>query len=608
MPNDDYYSELDLNGDRRPIIDADGMRKVNPTGSGSLSINRKDNTTVGTDSVAVGYDCEASGLYSFAEGQETVASGPESHAEGRNTTASGGDSHAEGLLTTASGIQSHAEGDYTIASGDHSHSEGMRTVASGICSHAEGYYTVASSGDSHAEGLGCQATNLAAHAEGDHTIAASAYQHTSGRFNIVDQSDNYIEIVGNGTADNDRSNARKLDWQGNETIAGDFYFNGGSDSLTTQLANKADISTIPTDADQISYDNQTSGLVATDVQAAIDETFATIPTDAVDIDYDNTASGLSATDAQEAIDEVASGVSDKMNKQDPTGTGIFTLNSRMNPSYAGDYSFVAGDNNDANGDYSVAMGHGCSVSGEGAQAFGLSSAFGDYSHAEGYTSAAGGDYSHAEGAGTRANGESSHAEGTATKASSANQHVSGKFNVEDNADTYAEIIGNGTADNARSNARTLDWNGNETIAGDLYFNGGASPLSAQLAAKADPPSNPTNVVPASAAAVPTGGTWTKLEKINLPVGKLCLVTVHAQYENNTTGYRSVGIGGEGGAATIPLGAHYQLTLPPPNGAAANLVLTVFFVPETGVDYYIVTRHTMGSTKNCTYRYRFVSLN
>jgi hypothetical protein len=36
----------------------------------------------------------------------------------------------------------------------------------------------------------------------------------------------------------------------------------------------------------------------------------------------------------------------------------------------------------------------------------------------------------------------------------------GKWNIEDNQDTYAFILGNGAADNARSNALTVDWNGN----------------------------------------------------------------------------------------------------------------------------------------------------
>jgi hypothetical protein len=49
------------------------------------------------------------------------------------------------------------------------------------------------------------------------------------------------------------------------------------------------------------------------------------------------------------------------------------------------------------------------------------------------------------------------------------QHVSGRYNIEDNA--FAEIIGNGTANAARSNARTLDWDGNEWIAGGFKCNG-----------------------------------------------------------------------------------------------------------------------------------------
>lgn len=76
------------------------MDKVNPTGTGEFSLNRKANTTVGA--------C------SFTEGIETTASGYYSHAEGFSTTASGYASHAEGCNTTASGDYSHAEGKYNI--------------------------------------------------------------------------------------------------------------------------------------------------------------------------------------------------------------------------------------------------------------------------------------------------------------------------------------------------------------------------------------------------------------------------------------------------------------------------------------------------------------
>ena len=59
-------------------------------------------------------------------------------------------------------------------------------------------------------------------------------------------------------------------------------------------------------ADDVTYDNTSSGLMANNVQAAIDEVH-----DCANIAYDNTDSGLVATDVQSAIDELASsGVGD----------------------------------------------------------------------------------------------------------------------------------------------------------------------------------------------------------------------------------------------------------------------------------------------------------
>ena len=40
--------------------------------------------------------------------------------------------------------------------------------------------------------------------------------------------------------------------------------------------------------------------------------------------------------------------------------------------------------------------------------------------------------------------------------------------------TYVEIVGNGIGNGARSNARTLDWDGNEVLAGGLTANGPVS--------------------------------------------------------------------------------------------------------------------------------------
>ena len=62
---------------------------------------------------------------------------------------------------------------------------------------------------------------MGAHAEGLHTVAASIFQHVFGQYNIIDRNGAYVEIVGNGSpVGNTRSNARTLDGNGNEWIAG----------------------------------------------------------------------------------------------------------------------------------------------------------------------------------------------------------------------------------------------------------------------------------------------------------------------------------------------------------------------------------------------------
>ena len=166
---------------------ANKMDKVNPTGTGSLSINRKANTIVGYNSIALGNNVSSTGNTSFAEGYDTTASGTFSHAEGGSSTSSGTASHSENWMTTASGDYSHAEGFYTTAQ--------------------------------------------------------TKSQHVFGEYNVLDTAGStstrgsYVEIVGNGTSGSARSNARTLDWSGNEWLAGNLSVTGtitGSQILTSE--------------------------------------------------------------------------------------------------------------------------------------------------------------------------------------------------------------------------------------------------------------------------------------------------------------------------------------------------------------------------------------
>ena len=124
-------------------------------------------------------------------------------------------------------------------------------------------------------------------------------------------------------------------------------------------------------------------------------------------------------------------------------------------------------------------------------------ASGDYSHAEGLNNTASGYYSHAEGYNNTASGEYSHAEGTYNEASGYATHVQGKYNIIQSAGQsslgkYCHIVGNGTSDTARSNAHTLDWNGNAWFAGDVYTGGTAMDSGAKKLATEVPVSTADN--------------------------------------------------------------------------------------------------------------------
>lgn len=135
-------------------------------------------------------------------------------------------------------------------------------------------------------------------------------------------------------------------------------------------------------------------------------------------------------------------------------------------------SHVEGSETTASGDYSHAEGNETTASGESSHAEGnRTKASGVYSHAEGMDTEALIAGSHAEGWGTTASGDYSHTEGYFTKASSEAQHVQGKYNIEDKDNKYAHIVGNGSNNSTRSNAHTLDWNGNAWFVGKLTQEG-----------------------------------------------------------------------------------------------------------------------------------------
>ena len=383
----------------------------------------------------------------------------------------------------------------------------------GYGSSAIGYSVEASGSSSHAEGNSTTASGNTSHAEGSNTIAASMYQHVQGKNNIEDKEGKYAHIVGNGKDLNTRANAHTLDWKGNAWYAGDVQANNiphvisekvvltvpaaSISAKKTEIINAAGnivqipvdgaVTYDPTKSYYAKYNNTQYHVIYVDGGFSIIEDgckcaiisisannviLAVISLDVTNItDMQLIEKDIKKLDNMYIPNDLD--VNNSITVGARNGTiGHFSSSFGLNCEASGDKSHAEGSGTRALGKSSHAEGDGTTASGDNSHAEGYgTTASGAKSHAEGNTTIASGSGSHTEGTYTTASGRDSHAEGSNTKASSEYQHVQGRYNIEDTENKYAHIVGNGLKDNERSNAHTLDWEGNAWYAGKLSQEG-----------------------------------------------------------------------------------------------------------------------------------------
>lgn len=181
---------------------------------------------------------------------------------------------------------------------------------------------------------------------------------------------------------------------------------------------------------------------------------------------------------------IASGQYSHAEGMSNTASGMVSHAEGWDTKASGSYSHTEGWETTASGEQSHAEGWLTEATNDAAHAEGFATnATGKYAHAEGDNATASGRAAHAEGYSSEAIGDYSHAEGLSTKASSKNQHVQGKYNIEDANDKYAHIVGNGSSNSSRSNAHTVDWNGNGWFKADVYVGGTSQDDGEKLATK-----------------------------------------------------------------------------------------------------------------------------
>lgn len=441
------------------------MMSDNPTGTGSFSLNRKADTTIGINSFAEGNNTTASEDYSHAEGSGTTASGFASHAEGDGTTASNGSSHAEGQSTTASGDYSHAEGGYTTALGMTSHAEGINTIASGSASHAEGGNTTASGNYSHVEGNGTLASGSVSHAEGFKTTASNSYSHAEG------YSGNLITKIISGYSTSTSNDDILSAWKTKKfSVAhGTYSHVEGENCLALGSASHAEGTTTTASGESSHAEGQ--GTVASASYAHSEG----VNTSAIGQGSHAEGSNLELSGSSVIFEdprrvEVYDTDTDDFIFITVTGSQAFGLNSHAEGCSTlayGKNSHTEGYHTVATANESHAEGCGCEANKSFAHAEGQDTAAnGKGAHAEGFATIANGISSHAEGFFTTTSGKYSHAEGYYTKAANYASHASGKYNAAmttggdtSNTTGTAFVIGNGTSSSALSNAFSVQYSG-----------------------------------------------------------------------------------------------------------------------------------------------------
>ena len=460
------------------------------------------------------------GYYAFAEGDNTQASGSGSHAEGDNTQASGSGSHAEGGHTQASVSCSHAEGYYTQALGSGSHAEGNNTQASGSYSHVEGFGTKASGSGSHAEGEHTQASGSYSHVEGNNTqsgqkgyviTACEKLTDTTGTYTLSSINELSTGLVYslnfNGDISSKIGKILSIDTS-TKTVTVDRYLNlplkSHSYFYIEDNSKLGDYEISGRNSHAEGYYTQASGsgshAEGDNTQALRDYSHA---------EGSNTKALGNYSHAEGYYTEASGKASHAEGYYTQSGqkgyrviacekltdtTGTYTLSSVLGLTSNTLTDFKTGIMTPQgelleNLFYSVYLDsskENCGkiidididnrkITVDGYPDIALSTSS---SNTVNYLTIVdrpdlgdkniSGIYSHAEGEFTIASGQDSHAEGYRTTAASTYQHVQGKFNIVDSINKYADIIGNGTSISERSNAYTLDWNGNGWFSGEVY--------------------------------------------------------------------------------------------------------------------------------------------
>ena len=430
------------------------------TASGQYSVS------IGTYSESTYYRCVSIGYYSKATGYSSIAVGEYSESTSSAASAYGEGAKATGYASTAIGYSCKATGSgstavgYTCSSVGYSGSFGYQASCEGTYSLAMGYAASCKGYDSMAIGSYAKssASNQGVSIGYSTQVSANANYSVSIGIGTI-ASGNTSIAIGNASqatsshatsvGDTARANGVYSLAVGNTTYAKGNYstsignngFANGDYSLTIGYSCYAN----GVSSASMGFSTTANGNYS--FAFGIGGRVEKISTTVTEITEYGSSSSYVLSFSVENIEGFSVGdsivIGDKTCKIASISENVVTLETELSDSYISvDSSVVVyhiGGN--SNGDYSITMGEYCV-----------------------------------------ANGNNSFSTGQHTISSADGSFVCGKYNIEDVDLNYAFIRGNGTSTSERSNAFSIDWNGNTYQQGDIYFNGDYdTPLSEKIA-------------------------------------------------------------------------------------------------------------------------------
>lgn len=200
------------------------MSKENPNGEGSFSMNRKFDSEVGKNSVAIGENTIASSKSQHVIGEYNIGVNTKhtiiSEIVNNNTSST--------IYISENYTFDDTEGEFILDNPISGQAKNFRSlILDNISNQSKHFYLIFNSEKSN---YVYEVPYILGDGDRSYQVVGSKlYLFDVVRYSSVNTASNrgkYAHIIGNGTSDTKRSNAHTVDWEGNAWYAGDVYVGG----------------------------------------------------------------------------------------------------------------------------------------------------------------------------------------------------------------------------------------------------------------------------------------------------------------------------------------------------------------------------------------------